>query len=58
MDDLFKKLGDDAPQLMKDNKGALIGALIGYAISNDRKAQSVLLGAIAGAVMGDKKDGS
>lgn len=57
MEELIKKLKESAPELVKDNKGALVGAIIGYLLSDNEKAQSAILGAIAGTVIGDKKDG-
>lgn len=47
-------LNDKAPQLVKDNKGALVGALVGYFLSDNEKAKSLLLGAVAGALLVDK----
>lgn len=55
MDDLMKKLGDQAPSIVKNNKGALIGALIGYFLSDNEKAKSAILGAVAGSLLADKK---
>lgn len=46
-------LEDKAPQIVKDNKGALLGAVIGYFISDNEKAKSMLLAAIAGALVVD-----
>lgn len=54
MDDLIKKFSDKAPEIVKENKGALIGALVGYVISNDEKAKSVLMGTVAGSLLGDR----
>ena len=48
-------LEEKAPQIVKDNKGALIGAVIGYFLSDNKKAQSVLLSAVAGAILVDGK---
>lgn len=56
MDDLIAKLKDSAPDLVKENKGALVGAIIGYLLSDNEKAKSAILGALAGAVVGDKND--
>lgn len=57
MDDkTLAKLGDQVPDLIKNNKGALIGALIGYALSDNEQAKSALLGAVAGAVLTDGDD--
>ena len=46
---------DKVPELIKDNKGALIGAIIGLFISDNEKAKSAVLTAIAGSVIVDKK---
>lgn len=46
---------DKAPEIVKQNKGALLGAIVGYFVSDSEKAKSVLLGLIAGAVTVDKK---
>lgn len=54
--DITDKIGTDLPSLVKDNKGAAIGAVIGYLFSDNAKAQSAILGAIAGALLVDKKD--
>ena len=48
-------LQEDAPKIVKENKGALAGALIGYFLSDNKKAQSLLLGAVAGALLVDQK---
>ena len=48
-------LQESAPEIVKDNKGALAGALVGYFLSDNKKAQSLLLGAIAGALLIDNK---
>lgn len=53
--DAVTKLKEDLPEVVKTNKGALVGALVGYFISDNEKAKSVLLGAIAGALV-DKSD--
>ena len=53
--DAVTKLKEDLPEVVKTNKGALVGALVGYFISDNEKAKSVLLGAIAGALV-DKCD--
>jgi len=46
---------DKAPELVKDNKGALIGAVIGLFLTDNKQAQSGLIGAIAGSLLVDKK---
>lgn len=50
--DQFK---DKVPELVKDNKGALVGAVIGYLLTDNKQAQSAILGALAGSVIVDKK---
>ena len=55
LQEITDNLSDKAPEIVKENKGALAGALIGYFLSDNSKAQSVLLGAIAGALLVDKK---
>lgn len=48
-------LDEKTPQLVKDNKGAMIGALVGLFLTNNEKAKSTLLGAVAGALLIDQK---
>lgn len=55
LDEIVEKFKDQAPELVKDNKGALIGAVLGYLLTDSKQAQSTILGAIAGAVIVDKK---
>ena len=55
LEDIVDGFKDQAPQLVKDNKGALIGAVIGYLLTDNKQAQSAILGAIAGSVFVDKK---
>lgn len=55
LDSLVEKFKEEAPRVVKENKGALIGAVIGYLLTDSKQAQSTLLGAIAGAVVVDKK---
>lgn len=59
MNNLVQKVQDSfedkAPEIVKNNKGALLGALVGYLISDSEKAKSVLLGVVAGAVALDNK---
>lgn len=50
--DQFK---DKVPELVKDNKGALIGAVVGFLLTDSKQAQSTILGALAGSVIVDKK---
>ena len=52
------KLAENTPEIIKDNKGALIGAVIGLLLTNSEKGRSALLGAIAGSLIGDKKNGN
>lgn len=47
---IVEQFKDKAPEMVKDNKGALIGAVIGFLLTDNKQAQSALLGAIAGAV--------
>lgn len=46
---------EKVPEIIKENKGALIGAIIGLFISDNEKAKSAVLTAIAGSVIVDKK---
>ena len=55
LDEIVEKFKDQAPELVKDNKGALIGAVLGYLLTDNKQAQSTILGAIAGAVIVDKR---
>lgn len=59
MNDKLQKVLDDvkdkAPEMVKDNKGALIGAVVGYLLTDNKQAQSSILGAIAGSLFVDKK---
>lgn len=55
LEEVTDNLKDKAPAIVKENKGALIGALIGYFLTNSHQAQSTLLGAVAGAIIVDKK---
>ncbi len=52
---IVEQFKDKAPEMVKDNKGALIGAVIGFLLTDNKQAQSALLGAIAGAVVVDNK---
>lgn len=56
MEKQLKDLLKQAPELMKDNKGALLGAVIGYLLTDNEKAKSAILGAIAGSIIGDKNE--
>lgn len=53
LDNIVEKFKDEAPQLVKDNKGALIGAVIGYLLTDNEKAQSAILGLLAGSILVD-----
>lgn len=44
---------EKVPELIKNNKGALIGAIVGFFLTDSKQAQSTILGAIAGAVVVD-----
>jgi len=44
------------PDLVKNNKGALIGAALGYLLTDNKQAQSTILGAIAGAFFVDQNN--
>lgn len=55
LDEIVEKFKDQAPELVKDNKGALIGAVIGYLLTDNKQAQGAMLGALAGSVIVDKK---
>lgn len=54
MNDKVKELTDKVPELVKENKGALIGAVIGYLLTDSKEAQSAILGALAGKVLVDE----
>ena len=56
LDQMVEGFKDKAPEIVKENKGALIGAVIGYLLTDSKQAQSALLGAIAGAVVVDNKE--
>ena len=55
LDEIVEKFKDQAPELVKDNKGALIGAVLGYLLTDSKQAQSAILGAVAGSLIVDKK---
>ena len=55
-DELVNKFREDAPQVVKDNKGALLGALVGYLLTDNKQAQSTILGLVAGSVLVDNKE--
>lgn len=56
----LKKLQDRAPQLVKENKGAFLGAVAGYLLSEkldeSKQLQSTILGLVAGALFDKKQD--
>lgn len=56
LEEIVNKFKDDAPELVKNNKGALIGAVVGFLLTDNKQAQSAILGALAGSVLVDKKD--
>lgn len=53
-DEVVEQFKDQAPTLVKNNKGALIGAVIGYLLTDNKQAQSTILGLVAGSVLVDK----
>lgn len=53
--DALERLEEKTPEIVKDNKFALVGALVGFLLTDNKQAQSTLLGAIAGSLIGDKK---
>lgn len=54
--DVIETVKTKTPELVKDNKGALIGAVVGLLLTNNKEAQSSLIGAIAGSLLVDKKE--
>lgn len=56
MSNILEQLKEKAPEIVKNNKGALIGAVFGYLLSDSKEAQSVILGALAGTVIEAKND--
>jgi hypothetical protein len=56
--DALDKLSEKTPEIVKDNKFALVGALVGFLLTDNKQAQSTILGAVAGSLLGDKKDDS
>jgi len=54
--DIIESFKDKAPDMVKDNKGALVGAVIGFLLTDNKQAQSTILGAIAGSIVVDKKE--
>ena len=55
MNEKLEELKEKVPELVKENKGALIGAVVGYLLTDSKQAQSAILGALAGSVFVDKK---
>lgn len=53
--EVMNTVKEKTPELIKDNKGALIGAVVGLFLTNNKEAQSSLLGAIAGSLLVDSK---
>jgi len=54
--ELLENLKEQAPETVKNNKGALIGAVVGYLLTDSKQAQSTILGAVAGSLFVDKKE--
>lgn len=55
MTNVLESLKEKAPELVKENKGALIGALLGYLFTDSKQAQSTIMGAVAGSLLVDAK---
>jgi len=55
IDNVLEDIKEKAPEMLKENKGALVGLAIGYALSGDDKAQTTLLAGILGSLVVDKK---
>ncbi len=53
LDEIVNQFKDDAPELVKSNKGALIGAVLGYLLTDNKQAQSTIVGLLAGSVLVD-----
>lgn len=53
LDEMVESFKKDAPTVVKNNKGALIGALVGYLLTDNKQAQSTILGLLAGSVLVD-----
>lgn len=56
LDEVVDQFKDQAPELVKTNKGALMGAVLGYLLTDNKQAQSTILGLIAGSVLVDSKE--
>lgn len=54
--EVLDNLKETAPETVKNNKGALIGAVVGWLLTDNKQAQSSILGAIAGSLFVDKKE--
>ena len=54
--EVLDNLKETAPETVKNNKGALIGAVLGYLLTDSKQAQSTILGAAAGSLFVDKKE--
>lgn len=52
---VVESIKKDAPKFVKENKGALIGAVVGLFLTDNKAAQSSILGAVAGATFVDNK---
>lgn len=46
---------DQMPKAVEENKGALLGAVVGWLLTDNKQAQSSIIGAIAGSLLVDKK---
>lgn len=56
LNELAEKFKDQAPELVKDNKGALVGAVIGaFLLGDNEQLKNAVLGAVAGAILVDNK---
>lgn len=53
LDKVVNQFKDQAPTLVKTNKGALIGAVLGFLLTDNEQFKSTILGALAGAVLVD-----
>ena len=49
-------LTKDLPHLVRDNKGAAVGAIIGYFLADTLSQHEGLLPAVVGALVGSKVD--
>ena len=54
--EVLDNLKETAPETVKNNKGALIGAVLGYLLTDSKQAQPTILGAVAGSLFVDKKE--